>query len=233
MAGEITISHGICLDIAPWSKTSHVTTWLTPNGKVPTVVKGALRPKSRFLGQYDLNYTCEILFYANSRNDLHALRECSPLKMRENLRFSYKALALAGYFRSVASKLCPYGNEAGDWFTLLDTHLDRLQDAAGFLELMISFDMAALSLSGLKPDFSDFQKNKSYSEFSISGGRFAGHGKCVRISNETARYLSGEESMEKNIKILLETSRVIGVYYNFHIGSMLDMRRLVINLISE
>ena len=57
MAGETGKSEAICLDIRPWSRTSHVVEWLTPHGKIRTLVKGAVRPKSAFLGQYDLNYT--------------------------------------------------------------------------------------------------------------------------------------------------------------------------------
>jgi DNA repair protein RecO len=233
MAGETTLSQGICLDIAPWSKASHVTTWLTPNGKVPTIVKGAQRPKSQFLGQYDLNYTCEILFYTNSHSDLHALKECTPLELRENLRLSYKSLALAGYFRSVASKLCPYGKEAEAWFKLLGLYLDKLMHESNLIHLMTKFDLEVLSLSGINPNFRNFDDECDYCQFSIQDGHFNGEGKSVRISKETAIYLSGNKSCEKNIKILLEATRVISVYYNFHIGSMLEMRRLILNLISE
>ena len=71
MAGEIIKTHGIVLSIHPWSQTSHVVTWLTPDhGPVTTLVKGAVRPKSAFLGQYDLNYTCEIVYYADTRRVL-------------------------------------------------------------------------------------------------------------------------------------------------------------------
>ena len=64
MAGETVGSRATCLSIVPWSRTSHVVVWLTPAGKVTTVAKGAVRPKSWLLGQYDLNYTCDILYYA-------------------------------------------------------------------------------------------------------------------------------------------------------------------------
>ena len=86
MAGETVRTGAICLDIRPWSRTSHVVSWLTPTGKVATVVKGAVRAKSQFLGQYDLNYTCDIIYYARAKGELHALRECVPLEMREGLR---------------------------------------------------------------------------------------------------------------------------------------------------
>ena len=49
MAGETTKTEAICLDIRPWSRTSHIVRWMTPEGPVTTVVKGAVRPKSAFL----------------------------------------------------------------------------------------------------------------------------------------------------------------------------------------
>jgi phosphoesterase RecJ-like protein len=63
MAGETLKTLGIVLSIRPWSQTSHVVTWLTLNGVITTLVKGALRPKSAFIGQYDLFYTCELVYY--------------------------------------------------------------------------------------------------------------------------------------------------------------------------
>ena len=47
MAGETIKTEAICLDIRPWSRTSHVVSWLTPMGKVATVVKGAVRSELR------------------------------------------------------------------------------------------------------------------------------------------------------------------------------------------
>ena len=87
MAGEIIKTQGIVLAIRPWSQTSHVVTWLTPDhGPVTTLVKGAVRAKSAFLGQYDLFYRCDLLYYARASGDLHALREVTPRNLRERLR---------------------------------------------------------------------------------------------------------------------------------------------------
>ena len=123
MAGETIRTEAVCLDIRPWSRTSHIVTWLTPVGKVATVVKGAVRPKSAFLGQYDLNYTCDILYYARAKGELHALRDCVPLDLRESLRGNYRALALAGYFRQLVSELAPSGPDCRPWYELLSSSL--------------------------------------------------------------------------------------------------------------
>ena len=126
MAGETTKTKGVCLNIYPWSKTSHIVSWLTPKGKITTSVKGAARPKSAFLGQYDLNYECEIVYYLGAKGDVHALRECAPTALREELRLNYKKLLLAEHFRAVAESLAPSGPDAENWFDLMTDSLDRL-----------------------------------------------------------------------------------------------------------
>jgi recombinational DNA repair protein (RecF pathway) len=94
----IAKTEAIVLRVAPFSRTSHVVTWLTREyGRVGTVVKGAVRPKSAFLGQYDLFYTCELLFYERERNGLHVAKECSPLRPRVGLRREWRAYCCAAY----------------------------------------------------------------------------------------------------------------------------------------
>lgn len=128
MAGETVRSRAICLSIAPWSHTSHIVTWLTPGGRVATAAKGAVRPKSWLLGQYDLNYTCDVLYYARARGEVHALRDCAPLNCRDALRGDFRALALAGYFRRLAAEFAPQGPDCKAWHDALDAALDALAE---------------------------------------------------------------------------------------------------------
>ena len=152
MAGETTKCEAICLRIVPWSRTSHIVTWLTPTGKVTTVVKGAVRPKSAFLGQYDLNYRCEIVYYLRATRELHALRDCAPVDGREALRGDYRKLLLAEHFRRLVFDQAPSGPDAGDWFDLLDGSLARLVAASNLQSEMLAFELAVLRLAGLSPE---------------------------------------------------------------------------------
>ena len=129
MAGEIVKTRGIVLSIRPWSRTSHVVTWLTPDhGPVSTLVKGAVRPKSAFLGQYDLFYLCDLLYYAHASGDLHALREVFPIEMRDHLRGNWRATVLAGYAADLVRELAPPGLEASPWFDFLNGFLAQAPD---------------------------------------------------------------------------------------------------------
>ena len=230
MAGETIKTEAICLDIRPWSRTSHVVSWLTPTGKVSTVVKGAVRAKSQFLGQYDLNYTCDILYYARAKGELHALRECAPLELREELRGDYRNLALAGYFRRLVAELVPQGEECRQWYALLRRRLDGIRPKT---EDLVRFELEVLELSGLKPDFSKFDGNADWSAFSVETGAFGVcEGRCIRVSREVAEYLAGGAQNAKKSQTPLDAARVIGVFYQFHLDCASDVRRTVLGMIS-
>ena len=224
MAGETTRSEAICLRIRPWSRTSHVVTWLTREGPVGTVVKGAVRPKSAFLGQYDLNYTCEIVRYLHGRGELRPLRECTPLRMREGLRGDWRRLVLADRYREVAGELAPSGPEASDWFDLLDGALDALAaDGAREIPLLarlLDFEIRALRLAGLPP------------EVEAESGSFALRGeRRIPVSAAVAATLRHPLGAD-DPQILLDTARVIGVFYSFHLESAPETRRAVLRMIS-
>ena len=234
MAGETIKNEAICLDVRPWSRTSHVVGWLTPAGKVATVVKGAVRAKSQFLGQYDLNYTCDILYYARAKGELHALRECVPVEMRESLRGDYRALALAGYFRKLVADLAPAGEDCRAWYELLSSSLDALATPVSRLLSFIAFELKVLDLAGLKPDFSGYDRQAEWSAFSIERGSFSEpEGRCVRVSREVAACLNDPTRPVKNPQTPLDAARVIGVFYQFHLDCASDVRRSVLGMISE
>lgn len=226
MAGETIKTNAVCLAIHPWSKTSHVTTWLTPAGRITTVVKGAVRPKSAFLGQYDLNYTCEVLYYARAKGEVHALRECTPIRRRDALREDWRALALAEWFRRLAHDLAPMGGEARAWMELLERGLDALAERGARtpevgLGQLLRYELDVLGLAGLSPE-----TDRESEGFSLRGER------RIPITDEIRACLEKPED-EKNLKILVDTARVIGVYYTFHLDCAPEVRRTALRLISR
>ena len=237
MAGETIKAEAICLDIRPWSKTSHVVSWLTPHGKVATVVKGAVRPKSFFLGQYDLNYTCDILYYARARGELHALRDCAPLARRDALRDDYRRLAMAGYFRRLVAEFAPTGPDAAAWHELLTRALDALatakevgsvprdvgsvpNDSSARVVALVAFELKILHLLGLDP------------ALEAESGVFALRGeRTIPVSREVALFLRDPTRPVENGQIPLDAARVIGVFYQFHLEWSSDVRRSVLGMI--
>lgn len=227
MAGETLKTIAVCLRIAPWSRTSHIVSWLTPDGKIVTVVKGAVRPKSAFLGQYDLNYTCEILYYARAKGEMHALRECSPISLREEMRRDYRKLALGDYFRTVCEELAPIGEDCKDWYDTLESALNRLSEIeknASFTDLLkelVDFEMKSLALSGLDP-----QIEAESGSFQLKGER------SIPVDAAVATALKRIRE-EKSPQIILDAARVVGVFYQFHMDCASELRRNAIRLISN
>ena len=82
-----------------FSETSLIVTWFTrDHGRLKTVVKGALRPKSRFAGVLDLFFDCDISIARSAKSELHTLREADLRDARGGLRTDHRRVALASYF---------------------------------------------------------------------------------------------------------------------------------------
>ena len=220
MAGETAKTEATCLRIVPWSQTSHVVTWLTPNGKLSTVVKGAVRPKSAFLGQYDLNYLCEIVYYLGAKGDLHALRECVPLDRHDSLRGDYRALLLAEHFRTIAEDVAPFGPDAEEWHRLLVGALSALEGRESKIAQMLAYELSALRLAGLAPEV-----EAESGAFTLRGER------KMPVSADVARCLRRPRA-EKNPQILLDAARAIGVFYAFHLDGVPETRRTILQMVT-
>ena len=109
-----------------------------------------------------------------------------------------------------------------------------LEDIRPETEDLVRFELEVLELSGLKPDFSKYDRNAEWSAFSVETGTFgATEGRCVRVSREVAEYLANGAKNAKNSQTPLDAARVIGVFYQFHLDCASDVRRTVLEMISN
>ena len=230
MAGEIVRTNGIVLAIRPWSRTSHVVAWLTPeHGVVSTLVKGAVRPKSAFLGQYDLFYACELLYYAHAQGDLHALREVTPRNLRTHLRGKWRETALAAYAADLVRGLAPPDADSADWYGFLDGFLESVRgDAAG----LVRMEMELLRLAGLAPDFSGVDPTAPWSPFSIDRGRCGSGSRTVRLAPATVSALRRPDAPTTKEDALADAVRFLGVFLSFHLDTPPDVRRGIVRLLA-
>lgn len=248
MAGEIVKTQGIVLAVHPWSRTSHVVTWLTPDhGPVTTLVKGAVRAKSAFLGQYDLFYTCDLLYYARASGDLHALREVTPRNLREHLRGDWRATVLAGYAADLVKDLAPANAEAAAWFSFLEGLLTRLESAGGSqlvatapgvtgpcasaLQELVCLEMEILQLAGWAPDFSNMDPHAEWTPFAIDLGRCGEGTRTVRLSPRTVAVLNRPDASGHAFETVKDAVRFLGVFLAFYIERPPDIRRALVSLI--
>jgi DNA repair protein RecO (recombination protein O) len=80
------------------TESSLIVSWLTEEqGRIKTVAKGALRPKSRLGGVLDLFHLCEIQVQPARSGDLHSLREVSLLESFAGIRTDFARISLAAY----------------------------------------------------------------------------------------------------------------------------------------
>lgn len=233
MKGETILDEAICLEIRPWSKTSHVVTWLTRgNGVVKTSVKGAIRPKSAFLGQYDLHYTCQIVYYASARGELHMLKEVTPIEMREKLRTRWRETSLAGYAAKLSGRLATAGTE--EWYRahsrLLDS-LARRQPPYPLLGELLHFELEILRLAGLAPDLSGAPADTLSVPFAIESGKVGESGRILRLDQSAIQAMaSGKVATESAI---LAALRFVGIFMRWHLDVDGTGRRLLIPLLRQ
>jgi len=141
----------ITLRVSPLRSTSHVTVWLTRDGvRKAVLVKGALAPRSPYAGQYDLGYTCELLYYTRDRGGLHQIRECAPLTTRPYLRTDWAAMACASYACHLINLTLPEGGCVPALYPLLDAFLDALAHRPG-TTTVFRFELDLLNVLGLAP----------------------------------------------------------------------------------
>ena len=242
MAGEIIKTQGLVLAIRPWSQTSHVVTWLTPDhGPVTTLVKGAVRAKSAFLGQYDLFYRCDLLYYARASGDLHPLREVTPCNLREHLRGNWRATALAGYAADLVTDLAPANAEAAAWFSFLESLLTRLENTGGTrscasaspLQELVRLEMEILQLAGWAPDFSNMDPRAEWTPFAIDLGRCGEGSRTVRLSPRTVAVLARPDAPGYVLETVKDAVRFLGVFLSFHIERPPDIRRSLVTLLTS
>lgn len=144
----------IVLRMTPFGNTSRIVVWLSAtHGKLATIVKGSQREKSPFLGQYDLFYTCELLFYAREHRQLHILKECYPLETRAELRSDWRACAAASYVAGVMDRAMPFGPASSSLYSLLDQMLDQLASRTPGPAFIPRFELLMLQELGLAPDW--------------------------------------------------------------------------------
>lgn len=118
----------IPLAIFPYSSTSHIVHWLTQHhGKISTLIKGALRPKNRFLGEYELFSTSELLYFIKPNSTLYTAKECSLLQRRPTFRTDWRAMQSASYLAALFNKTTPEEAPHPELFSLLEDVLDQAE----------------------------------------------------------------------------------------------------------
>ena len=147
----------ILLRRTKFSDTSLIVTWLTrDHGKLKTLAKGALRPKSAFAGTIDLFFETEIAFVRSSRSEIHALREAVLLNPFEGLRKDYARVELAAYFVELLELLTEPEHPVPELFDLLQRALGYLENATPERRVLLHFEKELARLLGIHDEGSAY-----------------------------------------------------------------------------
>lgn len=244
----------VVLHITPYSQTSHIVAWLSPShGRFHTLVKGACRPRSVFLGQYDLFYTCELLFYVRRGEGLFIAKECTPLAYRVGLRENWRAALSACYVCDLVFRLTGAGVQT-EIYSLLNTCLDFLCTEPPRLEIILWFELRLARLLGFLPRLSNCAvcNGPVNTERTVLFSTPHGGILCPRCSADesstpiavrpdilsTLRRWSTSESCAAvapacTRQQALAIEMLLGVFYAYHLGENPESRRIVLKLLQR
>ena len=146
----------IPLAIYPYSSTSRIVHWLTRHhGKVSTLLKGAMRPKSHFLGEYDLFSTSELLYFEKRINTLHTGKECAMLHRRDAFRSNWRAMQTASYLTGLFNKTTPDEAPQPELFDLYEELVDLAETYGDRSPFMIWAELRFCDFHGNAPSLTD------------------------------------------------------------------------------
>ena len=163
----------IPLAVYPYSSTSRVVHWLTRrHGKVSTLLKGALRPKSPFLGEYELFGTSELLYFQKRTGMLHTGKECALLHPRSTFRTDWRAMQAASYLSALFNKSTPDEAPQPGLFELLEELLDLAEVYGSTLQFIFWAELRFCAYHGHSPNLGHCALCSSEKElrFSVSSG---------------------------------------------------------------
>ena len=119
--------NAILLRRSRFSDTSLIVNWLTDShGRLKTIAKGALRPKSTFAGKLDLFFHCDLMLSLSQRTDLHVLREVSVRATFDRIRMDYLKTSMASYFVELIEEVTESDHPVSDLYRLLLRALNYL-----------------------------------------------------------------------------------------------------------
>jgi DNA repair protein RecO (recombination protein O) len=131
--------------------TSLIVTWFTlAHGRMKTIVKGALRPKSRFAGMLDLFYECEIAVARSAKSELHTLREAVVRNAREGMRGEYPRVALASYCVELMELATEPEHPAPELFDLVQRAFRHLDEKPATHRALLHFESELARLLGIQ-----------------------------------------------------------------------------------
>ena len=149
----IESASGLVLRTRRLTESSLIIHWLTPNpGRIATVAKGALRPKSPFRGKADLFYLADFSFVRSRRSELHALREVSVRETYPAIRRELGRVQQASYAAALVEQVTESETPLMEIYELMRGFLEVLAKNPLQPPVLFAFELKLLAELGLEPE---------------------------------------------------------------------------------
>lgn len=153
-------TQGVILRTRPFTETSLIVEWLTPDlGRLSTVAKGARRQKSPFRGKLDLFYESEFSFTRSRRSELHTLAEVSLRETHSGLRRDIGYVQQASYCAALIEQTTERETPLPEIYELMRSFLSVLPERPPQPRNIYAFELKLLEELGLQPDTSETRLN--------------------------------------------------------------------------
>ncbi len=147
---------GLILRKRRLTESSLIINWLTPNlGRLATVAKGALRPKSAFRGRLDLFYEADFSFSRSRRSELHTLTEVKTREIHSPLRSELAYLQQACYCAELVEQTTETDTPLPGIFELMRSLLEHLPRQSPASQTVFAFELKLLADLGLEPNLEE------------------------------------------------------------------------------
>jgi len=237
VAELIVRSPAIVLGFEPVFSSSRRVTWFTRDyGRVVTLIRGSQRPKSFFLAQYDLFYTCDLLFYRRGVPGSRPARECYPLKRRDRFRSDWRACAVASYASDLVGQVTPLEAPEPRLYVLLEETYDRLEREGADVPALCRLELGVLDLTGHAPRLESctacgagIEPEQPRMAISYRHGGVLCH-RCAATESGGVEYLGrptflallrlcrGEPAALPDMESERRLSRAVGRFITYHLG---------------
>lgn len=177
-----------------YGEADRIIQFITPEGKISAIAKGARREKSRLAGGIELFSICEIVFI-DSKSEMKTITSSRLVKFYNQILENYEKMQFAYSAIKLISKSSESSGDK-DWYDLLSGTLAGLNSKALFIEIVQSwFYIRYAFLTGHDLSFSfDINGNKIVADFNyfydidergfrpdISGNLKSDHIKLLRL----------------------------------------------------
>jgi DNA repair protein RecO (recombination protein O) len=149
-------AHGLILRTRPFTETSLIVNWLTPDlGRISTIAKGARRSKSPFRGKLDLFYEGDFSFQRSRRSELHTLREIVLRETHSALRQELGYLQQASYCSTLIEQTTETQTPLPEIYELFRGFICALTKQPPRPRTVFAFELKLLRILGLAPDIEE------------------------------------------------------------------------------